>query len=365
MIYIKEDANYEAAKREEMQKGQLAILPLGLFWKIKGFLVAQGVLTFVQGSTRSAGERMKVKNTCELRGMKYGKLDSIVGIDFTLPDDHPQTGRVLSGDRPDALEVRLGGTMWTLPAWKGKVYPEKTPQREMPVRYCEQFGCIELNATHYRIHPPETMRRWASFADEDFRFCPKFPQLISHFRRFQNCEGLSDEFIDALLALGPNCGPSFIQLPPNFRPEKSAALLQYIQQWPRELPLAIEFRHPAWFEGGAEAEEVWAMMETLKIGAVISDTAGRRDAVHMRCTAPFLLLRFGGNDLDPSDHERLESWADRIVTWHEGGLHSVYLLMHQPDSIHSPESCLDFAQAMEARLPVQIKKPVIQGNLFA
>lgn len=34
VIYIKEDANYEAAKREEMQKGQLAILPLGLFWKI-------------------------------------------------------------------------------------------------------------------------------------------------------------------------------------------------------------------------------------------------------------------------------------------------------------------------------------------
>ncbi len=294
---------------------------------------------------------------CELYSVKYGKLESVEGIDFTLPVDHPQTLRVLSGDRPDVLVARCGGTMWNIPAWKGKIYPNKTPVKSFPQFYGRHFGTLELNATHYRIHPPETLRKWAEYVDDDFRFCPKFPQLITHFRRFNNCTGLTDEFITALLALEHKLGPSFIQLPPNFGLKSAETLTAYLEKWPRELPLAVEFRHPDWFTHSPAAEEVWQAMEELGIGAVISDTAGRRDAVHMRCTASFLVLRFGGNDLHPSDSERIKKWVERINTWHQGGLREVYFLIHQPDSLHTPETALLFGLALNGRMGVAVQTP--------
>jgi phosphoglucosamine mutase len=98
-------------------------------------------------------------------------------------------------------------------------------------------------------------------------------------------------------------------------------------------------------------------MEELGSGAVISDTAGRREAVHMRCTAPFLVLRFGGNDLHPSDSERIKTWVNRISDWHQGGLRELYFLIHQPDSVNTPETALLFGFALNARMGVVVKTP--------
>lgn len=294
--------------------------------------------------------------------MKYGKLEDIRGVDFALPEDHPQTQRVLSLPAVKEPNIYVAGTMWNIPKWKGKIYPDKTPAKDMIHRYCEQFGSIELNATHYRIHPPETTRKWADAAIEDFKFCPKFPQLITHYRRFNNSEGITDEFIQAVLALEDHLGPCFIQLPPNYTPNHAEKLRNYLKRWPRELRMAIEFRHPGWFTGDPEAEATWECMEELGIGAVISDTAGRRDAVHMRMTAPFLLLRFGGNDLDPTDDQRLSDWVDRLGSWVENGMQEVHLLMHQPDSINSPESCIFFAENCQEKFGWNVKRPhLIKG----
>lgn len=283
--------------------------------------------------------------------MKFGKIENedierLPADAFRLPVDDPaDTVRTLerhagAWERP---AVRAGGTMWNIRAWRGKVFPAGAPQRVWPECYGRAFDTIEYNATHYRIYAPDKMRAWADAMPDDFRFCPKMPAIVSHYRRFANCEGPTDDFIEGLLALGEKLGPTFIQLPPHFAPKHAGALQAYLAVWPRELPLAVEFRHPDWFTGGVEAEAVWQQMHDLKIGAVISDTAGRRDAVHMRLTAPFLLLRFGGYEGHPSDEFRLREWADRIARWAEtGGLREVHLLVHQPDSIRTPETCAQF-----------------------
>ena len=91
--------------------------------------------------------------------------------------------------------------------------------------------------------------------------------------------------------------------------------MEYLGQWPREFEAAVEFRHPGWFEGGPEAERVWATMGELGIGSVISDTALRRDAVHMRMTAPFLLLRFGGTKATPLTGS---AWPIGAIGWRSG-----------------------------------------------
>lgn len=293
--------------------------------------------------------------------MQFGKLPSIDQMrldDFELPEtmQHQQDVSSLSDSERDA-SIRIGGTTWNIPEWVGTTYPTKTPKRLFPEAYGRQFGTIEFNATHYRIYSPEKMQEWARATPTGFKFCPKFPQIISHFRRFVNCEGPTDDFINGLMALGDRRGPAFIQLPPHFAPKHAEAMWAYLKQWPRELQLSIEFRHPDWFAG---PQPHWERMSQLGIGAVISDTAGRRDALHMAVTASHVVVRFGGYEGHPIDQFRLGQWADWIAQSASLGVREYYLLVHEPDSIHTPQTCRNFTLALKDGLR---RNTVVPKNL--
>src|SRR5215469_5107383 len=79
------------------------------------------------------------------------------------------------------------------------------------------------------------------------------------------------------------------------------------------------------------------MLHELNKGAVITDASGRRDVVHMELPIPHAFIRFVGNSLHPTDYKRCDDWVERIVSWHEMGLQSVWFFMHQHDERYSPE----------------------------
>ena len=298
--------------------------------------------------------------------MKFGKLNThqeLEGIDWTLPKCHIEWKTIEHKNNPsqDSTVVRTGGTMWTVRSWRGKVYPQKDPMRTWAGHYGKQFGSLEFNATHYRIYAPEKMAAWADEMPDDFIFCPKFPAIISHYRRFGNCEGPTDDFIAGISALGNKLGTAFLQLPPHYAPKHSAKLGAYLKSWPRDLKMAIEFRHPDWFAGGKDAEAMWTLLSELGIGAVISDTAGRRDALHMRLTTKFLIVRFGGYDGHKSDEERLMLWTKRISELTKNGtpLESFDLLVHTTDSVQTPQTCIKFSELCKIHLKIDVKVPIL------
>lgn len=294
--------------------------------------------------------------------MKYGKVDDPQRIKFQLPPDHPKL--FIPKTREEGLKIYSGGTMWNIPKWKGKIYPENTRVKDFIQAYGKQFDSIELNATHYRTPTEGTVRKWANSMPLHFRFCPKWPQSITHYRRFKHCEIQTEEFLLAISALGEKLGQCFIQLAPNFSPKHSEALIEYLQKLPDDLPVNVEFRHPEWFQWGAKAEAVWELLKEKGYGAVISATAGRRDALHMRMTNPILILRYGGYDLDPSDETRIAQWSQRIAEWREKGLKEVYLLIHQSDSLMTPETVQLFQKQILAKTGIKIQAPEIQQSLF-
>jgi len=301
--------------------------------------------------------------------MKFGKLDNVDHIDFVLPADHPRNaGNLALQSETKTKAIYLGGTMWNIPKWKGKIYPAKTKAAEMGIEYCKQFSTLELNATHYKIHGPEVISKWKGFSQEaDFKFCPKFPNLITHYRRFLNCEALTDEFLLAISHFEEKLGPSFIQLRPDYSPKYAQRLIDYLKTIPEDFKLAVEFRHPEWFNNSPEAETVWRYLEERKISAVISATAGRRDALHMRMTSDTLILRFGGYDLHQSDEIRLAQWTERISEWLELGLNHIHIWVHQFNSVKTPETCLIFGKMLEEKTGIKIKTPQFieeQGSLF-
>lgn len=294
--------------------------------------------------------------------MKYGKVDDPERYDLKLPDDHPECTFGKDTDGKEA--IYFGGTMWNIPAWKGKIYPEKCKQADFIGAYGKQFGTIELNATHYRTPAVSTVQKWHTEVAGDFKFCPKWPQGISHYRRFRNCDELTEAMLVACSAFQEKLGPSFIQLPPNYTSNHGEQLMSYLEELPEDLNMSVEFRHPSWFDGNADAERVWELMSAKAVNAVISDTAGRRDAVHMRMTSSKLILRFGGYDLHKTDHERWTEWSQRLKSWFEKGLKEVYVLMHQSDSIMTPESCLEFNDLIKKETGVEGKVPQLRPTLF-
>jgi uncharacterized protein YecE (DUF72 family) len=120
-------------------------------------------------------------------------------------------------------------------------------------------------------------------------------------------------------------------------------LWTYLAKWPRELPVSVEFRHPDWFLG---VQPHWNRLAELGVGAVISDTAGRRDALHMQVTAPHVLVRFGGYEGNAIDAHRLEQWGKWIDVLEARGGTSFHLLVHELDSIHTPATCTAFAKGL-------------------
>ena len=154
------------------------------------------------------------------------------------------------------------------------------------------------------------------------------------------------------MAFEGNLGPSFIQTPPNFATKNFDVLASFLDELPENFEVFVELRHPGWYENQDLLEKVFVLLEQQQAGFIITDTAGRRDCVHMRLTTPSAFIRFVGNNNHPSDFDRLNVWADRIAGWNSKGIRSVYMFMHQPDEVHSPFLCKHVTERFKEVIPM-------------
>lgn len=84
-------------------------------------------------------------------------------------------------------------------------------------------------------------------------------------------------------------------------------------------------------------DSYYSKLRELKIGTIITDTAGRRDVLHMQLTIPKAFIRFVGNSLHPTDYPRIDSWGQRFKKWKDAGIEEIYFFMHMHDEGKSPE----------------------------
>ncbi len=269
------------------------------------------------------------------------------------------TGQVLAQDTgtdPGSLRCYVGGTGWGQPNWIGKVYPRGTKPKDFLQQYGRQFNSIELNALWYNLQPKPVIEKWASLVEPSFRFCPKVSNTISHELQLVNADHDTQLFIDHMQCFGGTLGPSFLQLAETFAPTRAATLEDYLRRLPRNFRLAVELRHEGWF-GTAAVRATWELFRELGVCAVITDTPGRRDVLHMRLTAPFAFIRFVANQLHPTDFQRIDEWADRLSAWVGKGLREIYFFVHDHDELYSPELCLYAVERFNAVLGISLKPP--------
>ncbi len=274
--------------------------------------------------------------------MDFGKTTQLETVDFSLPGDPAFTRNYLSSLPPlsGPMHLYLGATGWAMPQWVGRWYPAGTKSKDHLYHYGRQFSTIELNTTHYRIPDFSTIGSWCERVPQDFRFCPKLPQTISHDKQLGLNGSATRLFTEAIAGMGQRLGVCFLQLPPHFGPDRLPLLEIFLQKWPQALPLAVEVRHEDWFADERATNKLASLLHGFGTGMVITDVAGRRDVLHQFITAPFVLIRFVGNGLHPTDYLRVDSWAERLHQWAGQGLPEVYFFSHQPDNILSPEMVL-------------------------
>ena len=294
--------------------------------------------------------------------MDFGKLPDISKVDFSMPSDPQGTEHLLSSTKRQG-RVFLGVSAWADRAYCGHFYPSATKPAAYLTQYARQFDTVELNATHYGIPTERQLENWAAQVPDQFRFCPKIPQLISHRPDLGLKSGVLENYLDVIGALGNHLGIQFLQLPPEFGPDKLALLEQLLTIWPREFQLAVEFRHPGWFTN----DDTWQVLRTNQEGTVITDVAGRRDVLHMQLTMPFVMIRFVGNALHKTDFQRLANWISRVQKWYNAGV-DVYFMPHQPQATElikmSFEVATKFLKAGIAIKPLVHQETAVQGKLF-
>jgi len=272
--------------------------------------------------------------------MKFGKLtdpDAISKIDFSIPPDDAHLKEVLGGSPAAKFNAYVGCPMWGNKAWVGKLYPKGTPQNQYLEHYSRSFNTIELNTTHYRVPKPEIVQRWKEMAAPGFIFAPKIPQSISHYRKLLNAAEETQRFVETISLFEERLGCSFVQLHPSFGPELINNLESFLITFPKQIPLAIEFRHGGWFSEQQLIPEARAILEAHAVAPVITDVAGRRDVCQVSLTNKTAMIRFVGNALHETDYSRTDAWIDRIANWVALGLEKLYFFVHEPDDTYAPE----------------------------
>jgi uncharacterized protein YecE (DUF72 family) len=292
--------------------------------------------------------------------MEFGKVspEDLSQIDFTLPPDHPGTTALLKKQNKKAdTKVFVGCAKWGRPDWVGKIYPKKTKAGDFLEHYARQFNCIELNATFYRMPTRKQTSGWKSKVGDDFKFCPKFVDQITHIKRLKEVDELTDRFLEGISGFEKNLGPVFLMPHPGMGPKTLETLEAFIQSLPKDIELYTELRHKDWFGNPESFEAVFNMLERNHSGSIITDASGRRDCVHMRLTTPSAFIRFVGNGLHPTDYTRCEDWIHRMKAWADQGIDSMYFFMHQHEELHSPELCRYLIPKINAQLGTNIHVP--------
>lgn len=302
--------------------------------------------------------------------MKFGKLQNIEQVNFSLPQDSPKNTKLLTSNMLERQkpEIYVGAPTWGNKNWINKIYPLRTPPNQFLRHYVLHFNTVEVSSFHYSLPAIETIQKWFHTAGPDFRFCPKFHQVISHKHQLNKCQDWVVKFYDALKLFENKLGMPFLQLSPYFSPQKMDLLELFLQKIPSDIPIALELRHPDWFREGYKAKMLH-LLEQQNVTAVITDTAGRRDVLHLRLTTPHAFIRFVANDLHPSDYTRLDAWVKQVQKWIKEGLQSLYFFIHSPEETHCPELIDYFIENLNKECHLDVKRPRFipqstQGTLF-
>lgn len=250
-------------------------------------------------------------------------------------------------------KYHIGTTQWGLKEWVGTFYRDDARPDQFLRQYASVFNSVEGNTTFYRVPSPETIRQWGDAVPDGFKFCFKFPQTVTHYKRLKDVEDEVIRFIDLFSPIHDKTGPFHIQLSPQFSYKEFGKLETLLNGLPAEHHYAVEVRHPDYFDKGRQERHLTQLLKSLNMDRVIFDSRKlfslkphdpaireaqkKKPQVPVRFdttgTRPFVRY-VGANDV-LNNEVYLKEWAIITADWIREGLHP-YIFIHAPDKKYAP-----------------------------
>jgi uncharacterized protein YecE (DUF72 family) len=263
----------------------------------------------------------------------------------------------------------LGCPIWGQKNWVGELFTRDARPADFLRQYASVFATVEGNTTFYGMPTPATVERWRADTPPTFRFCFKFPRVISHDKGLTAAGAETAHFLDTLAPLGPRLGPFFLQLPPSFGPSNLPALDQFLAALPPDFQYAVEVRHPSLFAGGAEEASLDALLAAYGANRVCFDGRALRAApgddpltreaqrkkpdvpARFIATASAPFVRYIAHPEPEANLPFLQEWVPVIATWLAEG-RTPYFFMHAPDDFYAPRLARRFHELLRATVPL-------------
>ncbi len=248
----------------------------------------------------------------------------------------------------------IGCPVWACAAWRGSLYTRAARRQDFLPQYASVFGAVEGNSTFYGLPERTTVERWAAEVPAGFRFCFKFPQIVTHRMLLRYADVETFQFLDSLAPLRDRLGPLLLQLPPNFAGSDLVVLEGFLDSLPAGLAYAVEVRHPDWFDAGtyeraledalARRGHARVNLDTRDLFAESEPDEGERDAQHRKPRVPHratvtngvAIVRFVGRNRADRSRAALLPWIAQLARWLRDGVET-YLFTHAPNDAFAPQ----------------------------
>lgn len=143
--------------------------------------------------------------------------------------------------------IHIGCSSYNTRQWKGIFYPEDIPGSKWFGYYAGQFNTYELNGTFYKFPTVKSLQTWYNKVPDGYLFSAKAPKLITHLKRFADCEREINDFYTACRqGLADKLACVLFQLPPSFSYTEERLKLITSSLDP-QFKNVVEFRHDSWW----------------------------------------------------------------------------------------------------------------------
>jgi uncharacterized protein YecE (DUF72 family) len=206
------------------------------------------------------------------------------------------------------MRVRVGTSGYSYKEWKGSFYPKDLPAARFLGFYAETFKTVEINNTFYRMPTAKLVEGWASEVPDGFTFAVKAPQRITHMAKLKDAGDSVTMFVGTAALLGAKLGPLLFQLPP-FMKKDVPRLADFLEQAPKGVRIAFEFRHESWFD-----DEVWATLRAHGVALCVAE--GEKLESPLVATADWGYVRLRRDEYPEAV---IAEWAGKILAqpWKE------------------------------------------------
>lgn len=169
-------------------------------------------------------------------------------------------------------KVRVGTSSFTAAGWRGTFYPEALKPADYLHHYATEFDTVEIDSTWYGIPSERSVVNWAAQVPDNFVFSAKVPQIVTHERCLQGCDGEMAEFLKVMERLGPKLGVLLLQFPYFNKnlfatPEPFVKRLEvFLKKLPTGFQYALEIRNKTWL-----TSQFQQLLQTYEISLALID----------------------------------------------------------------------------------------------